>query len=615
MSSLTPKRIIIAPNAFKGSLTAVEAARAMRRGVLRSLPDAEVVLMPIADGGDGLIEALLAQRGGRLASIWVTGPFAERRRACFGFVAGRGSSAIIEMAKASGLALNGGKRDALGATSYGTGELIREAARKGAKTIFVGMGGSASNDGGAGMAQALGVRLLDKKGRELALGARALRGLAQIDASAAKKTMRGARIIGLTDVDNPLVGPRGSARVFGPQKGATPMMVGTIEKALRHYAAVIKRDLNIDVAKVPGAGAAGGLGAGLLAFLGAELRPGAKAVLEELGVGGALRGASAALTSEGWLDRTSLYGKAPIVFSGVAETFGVPTALVCAGADSSVLRAIKRRGVSAVVTFAEAGATPSNSMAHAARWAARSAAIAVGKLGLACVLALCAISAAAAGDFKEIDRLYSYRHEGKNLDESIEKLEALTAANPKDPDALWRLGRSLLRRGERQTAKKEKLKYYLEAEGKIRDAIALKDDDPQSHFFLGLAMGRRGETQGIMNSLFIVGPLKKEMATVIRLDPGHGGAHHVLGELYRQLPRLVGGNKKEAVRQLEEAVKLDPNRTVHYPALAEAYLAVGEKDRAIETLKKTFEVKDPMDPAEYADDLKDAKEMLVKVGK
>lgn len=601
--------MLAAPNAFKGSLTAVSAARAVRAGVLSVFPRAEVSLLPISDGGDGLMDCLLFARPGKKITVGVAGPLGERRRASFAIM--RDGKAVVEMARASGLAI-ASRLDPLWATSYGTGQLIKAAIDRGARTILVGMGGSASNDGGAGMAQALGARLLDSHGLELGRGARELLNLSRIETGSMKVLLKGVRVIGVTDVVNPLTGPRGSARVYGPQKGATPRTVEILERALSRYARVIKRDLGKDVARVPGAGAAGGLGAGLLAFLNAELVPGADWVFKELGGPAALSNADAAITGEGKMDKTSFYGKAPVAFARRAKARGVPVAAICAGLDAGILPRLKREGIAAVATLAGAGASPENSMSLAPRWVAKAAASAIRQLSLAVFLCGACLAAPA---FDEIDRLYFHRNEGKNLEESIRLLEDVLKAEPGDAGAHWRLGRSLVRLGERQDSKKEKLKYYLLAEEKIRKSIELKPDEADSHFWLGLAMGRRGETKGILNSLFLIGPLRQEMATAIKLDPKHGGAHHVLGEILRQLPRFAGGSKKEAVKEMEEAVRLSPDYTANYPSLAEAYVSIGEKEKAIATLKKIFEVKDPADPAEFESDLKDARELLQKLEK
>lgn len=231
----------------------------------------------------------------------------------------------------------------------------------------------------------------------------------------------------------------------------------------------------------------------------------------------------------------------------------------------------------------------------------------------AVLLSLSSGSHAASPGLAEIDRLYFYRHEGHNLEESIGRLEKLWADDPKDAAVLWRWGRSLVRLGERQAKKKEKIKLYELGEEKVKKAVALNPDDAEAHFWLGLAMGRRGQARGILNSLFLVGPIRREMEAALKLNPGHGGAHRVLGEILRELPRFAGGDKKAAVREMEEAVRLSPNFTANYVALAETYLAVGEKEKARAALEKVGEINEPDDPAEYPDDLKDAERLLKKL--
>ncbi len=354
----------------------------MARGVRRVLPRARVTLLPISDGGDGLMETLLASAGGRRCFSVVRGPLGRSLRAPYALL--DDGTAVVEMAQASGLALiDKRKRDVLGATSYGTGELIRSAIENGAKSVVVGLGGSATNDGGAGMAQALGARFLDAFGRELPLGAAALLRLARLEWGTLPKLTRGVGFLAVSDVTNPLLGAKGSARVFGPQKGALPAQVRLLERALTHYAKRLRLDLGRDVARRPGAGAAGGLGAGLMAFLGAELVPGAAWVLGELEAGHRLQGADAALTGEGWLDQTSFFGKAPIEFARRAKALGVPVAAVCGGYDAAIVRRLRAAGIREVVSFSEAGATKADSHRRAARWAEKAASLAVKRLLLA----------------------------------------------------------------------------------------------------------------------------------------------------------------------------------------------------------------------------------------
>lgn len=576
--------------------------------------------MPISDGGDGLIESLRDAWGGRLAGVWVAGPLGERRRARYLWA--REGRAVIEMARASGLALvPSGRRDALRATSFGTGQLIDAALGHGARTVIVGLGGSASNDGGAGMAQALGARLLDARGREIGRGAGALLGLAKVEAGALRSRLRGVRVLAVSDVTNPLLGPRGSAAVYGPQKGATPSQVRVLERALARYARVLSRDLGVSVSKVPGGGAAGGLGAGLLAFLGAKIVPGASFVLRAIGAREKLRGAAAALTGEGRLDRTSFFGKAPVEFSRLCLSLAVPAAVVCGQVDPAVKPALRRSGIGVVVALEEAGASSRDSIEHPGRWAARAAARAMRQMLLAAVLLgpLAGAQAAAAARkdpaLSAIDGRYLHRHEGRNLEESVSRLEALLLERPEAPEFLWRLGRSLVRQGERLERKRERLNAYERAEEFLRRAVALAPQEAEARFWLGVAMGRRGQARGLLKSLFLVGPIRREMREVLRLDPGHGGAHHVLGEILWQLPGIAGGDKKAAVKEFEEAVRLTPRYTANHISLAQAYLAMKERDKAVDVLNQVFAVSDPADPAEYPDNAREARELLLKLGR
>ena len=507
-------------------------------------------------------------------------------------------SACVEMARASGLALvPSAQRDALRATSHGTGDIIAAALKRGVKRIVVGLGGTASSDGGAGMAQALGARLLDARGRELRGGVSALLALDRIDASALKTRLRGVTVIGISDVTNPLLGSRGSAAVYGPQKGATPAQVLLIEKALTHYARLLKRDLGKDVASVPGAGAAGGFGAGLLAFLDGTLLPGAAFVLDACGARRRLKAADAVLTGEGRLDATSFYGKAPIELAHMARKIKVPVALACGQIEANVRPLLRAAGVCCVVTLAEAGATKEQSLREAARWAAKAAAHAL--KGLALVAA--AAGFIAAGSLSDIDALYFRRNEPGKLDQCLKELEGA-----KEPAAQWRLARGLIRRGERQTLKKDKLADFQAAEDAGQRAVTGNPNVAEAHFWLGLAHGRQGQIQGMMKSLFLVGPIRREMEAALKLDPHHGGAHHVLGELLWQLPGFVGGDKKRALAEFEAALKLSPRYSANYAPLAEAYLKLGRIDDARRVLEQLDALKEPADPAQFPDDLKDA---------
>jgi len=317
--------IVVAPNAFKGSLTALEAAEAIAEGVLSVVKDAEISLVPIADGGDGTVEALVEATHGERRLVRVRGPLSESVDAEYGLING-GKTAVIEMAKAAGLALlPPDRRDPRVTTTYGVGELMQHAYDLGARHFIIGIGGSATNDGGAGMAQALGYHLLDESGQELPAGGLALQRLARIHVGGVHGNWKDARVEVACDVSNPLTGPQGASVIYGPQKGATPAMVGELDAALGRLAQVVRRDLGLDVERIPGAGAAGGLGGGLVAFTGARLAPGAEMVMEALAFDQRLSGASLVITGEGRLDsQTARFGKGPAAVARHARNAGIP---------------------------------------------------------------------------------------------------------------------------------------------------------------------------------------------------------------------------------------------------------------------------------------------------
>ena len=322
-------RIVIAPNAFKGSLSALDAAEAIAEGVRAAAPDADLVLVPIADGGDGTVDALVAATQGERRTLRVRGPLGDPVDAGYGLIDG-GSTAVIEMAKAAGLALvPAAKRDPRITTTYGVGELLRRAYDQGARRFIVGIGGSATNDGGAGMAQALGYHLLDENGHELPPGGLALKRLARIHVGGVHANWKQAEVDVACDVTNPLTGPNGASAVYGPQKGATPEMVSELDAALKQFAEIIRRDLGVDVEQLPGAGAAGGLGAGLVAFTDARLRPGAEMVMEALRLDDRLAGAGLVITGEGRLDsQTARFGKGPAAVARHARQAGIPVVAI-----------------------------------------------------------------------------------------------------------------------------------------------------------------------------------------------------------------------------------------------------------------------------------------------
>jgi glycerate kinase len=306
-------RVLIAPQEFKGTLTAVEASIAIRDALKASFPQWEVDLLPMADGGYGTTEALLAAVGGHLQTSAAHDALMRPIDASWGLLAdGRG---VIECASASGLLrLSAAERNpvnVLVASSFGTGELVRAALDSGCPELVLGLGGSATNDGGAGMAQALGFVLLDARGNELPPGGGALRDLAHIDAAAAHDAIARTRVIGATDVTNPLCGPAGASAVYGPQKGADAAAIAELDASLANLATVVRRDLGPDVLDLPGAGAAGGLGAALVAFLGAKLSSGAEVIGEAVHIDERMARADIVITGEGRLDAQTIYGKTP----------------------------------------------------------------------------------------------------------------------------------------------------------------------------------------------------------------------------------------------------------------------------------------------------------------
>ena len=328
-------RVLVAPDKFKGTMTAAEAAEAIAGGWRRADPKAEVVEVPLADGGEGTLDALVAALGGERHRMSVSGPLGDPVEAEYALVeAPEGRLGVVEMARASGLQLlSESRRDPSRTTTLGTGELIRAACEQGARRVLVCIGGSATNDGGAGMAQALGIRLLDGQGRDVRPGGAALLDLARIDMSGLDPSVKTAGFLVATDVDNPLVGPHGASAVYGPQKGASPEDVDLLDRALRHFAAIVHRDLGLDVRDTPGAGAAGGLGGGLIAFLGAKLRPGVEVVMDAVHLRERLQSADLAVTGEGAFDEQSLHGKAPAGVLRTAADLGVPAIVLCGRAE------------------------------------------------------------------------------------------------------------------------------------------------------------------------------------------------------------------------------------------------------------------------------------------
>jgi glycerate kinase len=345
-------KVVVAPNSFKGSLSAAQAAAAIARGVREALPDAEVIEIPVADGGEGTVDALVSSRKGTYREVEVDGPLGDPVRAAYGLIDG-GRTGVVELASASGLTLTPlESRDPRRASTYGFGQLLEAVRRHGVASIVAGIGGSATNDGGAGMAQAMGYRLLDAGGRDLPRGGAALARLARIDSSGFDAGWRSVSVMVASDVTNPLTGPRGATYVYGPQKGADPDVLRELDEALAHLAVVIARDLGKQVADIPGAGAAGGAGAGLVAFLDAKLVEGAPLVVDASGFDQALHGARLVITGEGRVDGQTASGKAPGEVAKRALAAGIPT-LLLAGSRGPGWESLSSMGVTSVVTLAQ----------------------------------------------------------------------------------------------------------------------------------------------------------------------------------------------------------------------------------------------------------------------
>lgn len=354
---------MIAPDSFKGSASAKEVAQAIADGLKVALPNAEFDLVPMADGGEGTVEALVAATGGKIVRKKVTGPLGEPIDAFFGIL-GDGATAVIEMAAAAGLHLvPPEKRNPLITTTYGVGELIKAALDVGCRKFIVGIGGSATNDGGAGMAQALGAKLLDENGNEIGFGGGELGKLAKIDISGLDERIKESEFLVACDVTNPLTGPNGASAVYGPQKGATPEMVKVLDENLRRYAEIVRRDLGVDVEHVPGAGAAGGLGAGLMAFCQAKLRRGVELVIQAVRLDERIQKADLVITGEGKLDFQTGFGKVPYGVAQVAKRFGKPV-IAIAGQLSEGSEKSREWGIDACFAITNRPMTEQESMAN-----------------------------------------------------------------------------------------------------------------------------------------------------------------------------------------------------------------------------------------------------------
>ncbi|NNG65708.1 glycerate kinase [Caldanaerobacter subterraneus] len=322
-------KILLAPDSFKGSLSSKEVCHAMENGIKRVI-DAEIISIPIADGGEGTVEALVYAVGGEIIRSDVTGPLGEKVEAFYGIL--KDGTAVIEMAACAGLYLiPEEKRNPLKTTTYGVGELIKLALDKGCRKFIIGIGGSATNDGGVGMAQALGVKFLDKDGNEIGFGGGELYKIEKIDISSIDKRIYESEFIVASDVDNPLCGEKGASYVYGPQKGATPEMIKILDENLKHLAYVTKKVIDKDYSEVPGAGAAGGLGFGLMAFLGAKLKRGIDIIIETTRLEEKIKEVDLVITGEGNTDFQTAFGKAPAGIAKLAKKYGKPVIILSGG--------------------------------------------------------------------------------------------------------------------------------------------------------------------------------------------------------------------------------------------------------------------------------------------
>ncbi|HCL7895235.1 MAG: glycerate kinase [Raoultella sp.] len=358
-------KIVIAPDSYKESLSALDVATAIEAGFQEIYPDAEYVKLPVADGGEGTVEAMVAATQGRLVQVTVTGPLNKPVDAFYG-LSGDERCAFIEMAAASGLeSVPPACRNPLLTTTWGTGELIRHALDAGVQQIIIGIGGSATNDGGAGMVQALGGKLLTADNQQIASGGGALEQLARIDLSELDSRLADCRIDVACDVTNPLTGPEGATAVFGPQKGATAEMIVRLDRALAHYARIIQRDLAVDVLHLEGGGAAGGMGAALYAFCGARLRPGIEIVTDALHLAELVADADLVITGEGRIDSQTIHGKVPVGVAKVAQRYNVPV-IAIAGSLTADVGIVHQHGLDAVFSVIYSVCTLEEALENAA---------------------------------------------------------------------------------------------------------------------------------------------------------------------------------------------------------------------------------------------------------
>lgn len=344
------EKIIIAIDSFKGSMTSLEAAEAFEKGVKKVYPEAQVVKLSLADGGEGTVESLVEGSGGEIIKLEVRDPLMRPVKSFYGIL-GDGKTAVIEMAAASGLPLLAPEeRNPMDSTTFGTGELIRDAIKKGCREFIVGIGGSATNDAGIGMLGALGFRFLDKNGNELHPAGKNLVEIERIDLSEVLPELDQCSFLVACDVDNPLYGPKGAAETYSRQKGATEEMVKELDRGLEHFASVVERELGKKIGTIPGAGAAGGMGGGFLGFLSCQLKPGIEIVVEQIRLEEMAKDASLVITGEGRMDFQTVMGKTPVGVAKVAKKYGIPVIAV-AGSLADDAGAVHEYGIDAIFSI------------------------------------------------------------------------------------------------------------------------------------------------------------------------------------------------------------------------------------------------------------------------
>lgn len=350
MVFINRKKVVIAPDSFKESMTALEVAKAIEAGFKKVLPDWEYIKIPMADGGEGTVQSLVDATKGSIKQVEVLDPLGRKIKAAYG-ISGDGKKAIIEMAAASGLELlKESERDAMNTTSWGLGNLVRAALDEEVDHILVGIGGSATNDAGAGMVQSLGGKLLDEDGEQIPYGGASLDKLTTIDLSALDTRLKRTKIEVACDVNNPLTGLNGASYVYGPQKGADEEEVKELDQNLKHFSEVIHQGLGTNIENEPGAGAAGGVGGAMLAFLGAELRKGGELIVEMLGLEETIKTADLVITGEGEINHQTIFGKTPIVVAKTAEKYGIPV-IALVGSISEGYKEVYENGIDAVFSI------------------------------------------------------------------------------------------------------------------------------------------------------------------------------------------------------------------------------------------------------------------------